>query len=430
MMVTAVGSGGCSKEVAEYPASQVFEFKNPLAITAQSLAFSPDGRLLAVGLAGTLGCGKPEAEKRIEDAESERYYIGTGPCPPDVNGAVFVLNLASGKKTVAGMTLPEWVNSLAFTPDGKTLVAGIGSLGFDVTSSAGGHPSTISPSAGMVVFWNTKSWKRTGELRLPGAVLWVAISPNGELLATMSARPSSHNGTEVIVWNLSGRKKVTTFRLEGYPLTSAAIGPVRPLAFSSDSKFVAAMDTEWPRLMTSDRPYRHGEIVRDDPARVVVWNVETKAKAKSFVAGWSLGTSVTFSDDGRHLTVAVGGGMSVWDTKTWERERVDVCLGALGPLYDDLPFYFESSCDWNKGRRCGIVWGHTRSSHGNKHDDNELAALLISPARRTEGGRGEMRVIAMSADRKRVAVAGTGCEVGVWKMPDSSELRKLLPKKN
>lgn len=404
-------SCGCKfeKPVEDIPASQVFEIRDWGTICAQSLAFSPDSHLLAVGLAGPLGCGDLQGAALAEDCREKRYRLKFKATTQKTNGAVYVLDLDSDEKVVAGIMLPKWANSLAFSPDGATLVVGMGDLGLHPVAGPmywnSEYPS-ICPSTGQVIFWDTKTWQKTGELELPGAVVAIAIAPSGKWLATMSAKASAKRGVEVTIVDLPGRTKRCGFALDGYCLTPAISGPSQPLAFSPDSSFLAAIETQWYEVdpAKADR----------DPANVIVWSVNRDAVSKKLVVGPSPATSVGFSEDGQYLTVAADEGFAVWGTKAWKHERRDICHGVLGPLCEDSPLYLKPAWRWIEGARCEII-----SCQDGKE---KLAASLLSTTTRPDYFGGT-QVLAVSPDKKSLAAAGTGDEVCVWKMPDLSKYK-------
>jgi WD40 repeat protein len=122
-----------------------------------SLAFSPDGRLLAVGGAA-------------------------GPQAPGVE----VLNAATGTQVHKLEGQAGQVNALAFAPDGRTLAAGVFQYG------PGGGTS-------QVLLWELASGRTrcqfAGHL---GNVTCLAFSPDGRTLASGSA------DTSVLLWDLAG----------------------------------------------------------------------------------------------------------------------------------------------------------------------------------------------------------------------------------
>jgi WD40 repeat protein len=103
----------------------------------RSVAFSPDGKLLAAG---------------------NRYHT------------VRVWDVATKKeiKTLTGHMSDVW--SIAFSPDGKTLAAA----------------DTDWKKASKVKLWDTTTWKERGAIDVPGEILSIAYSPNGDWLAVGS----------------------------------------------------------------------------------------------------------------------------------------------------------------------------------------------------------------------------------------------------
>ncbi|THA47727.1 serine/threonine-protein kinase [Streptomyces sp. A1136] len=124
---------------------------------ARSVAFSPDGRILAVGYGS------------------------------DLKGAVDLFDVSSSFAPIAtlalGKTDPYGVTSLDFAPDGKTLFG----------------------SFGGVAVWDVAGRKRTATLADVNAhVQSVSISPDGKLIAGAASAYSQGGG--VTVWNLDSRK--------------------------------------------------------------------------------------------------------------------------------------------------------------------------------------------------------------------------------
>lgn len=121
----------------------LFNFANTLDILeggageVRSVAFSPDGKLLAAG--------NRYHTVRVWDVESKKEI-----------------------KTLAGHMSDVW--SIAFSPDGKTLAAA----------------DTDWKKASKVKLWDTTTWKERGAIDVPGEILSIAYSPKGDWLAVGS----------------------------------------------------------------------------------------------------------------------------------------------------------------------------------------------------------------------------------------------------
>ena len=153
--------------------------------TVESVAFSPDGKTLASGsfIDGTV---------RLWDVATRRQL-----------GSIFI------RPTGLAESVAFLVESVAFSPDGKTLAVG--------------------SDDGTVRLWDRTTRRQLGSpLTSPtGTVTSVAFSPDGKTLAA-----GSDDGT-VRLWDRTTRRQL------GSPLTSPT-GTVESVAFSPDGKTLAA----------------------------------------------------------------------------------------------------------------------------------------------------------------------------------------------
>jgi WD40 repeat protein len=231
-----------------------------------AIAFSPDGSTLAVG-----------GRKHTYSADfSQTSY----------SGVLELWNVATGKRIATLDTGADYsgvldalggVNSVAFSPNGKTL-------------AAGGNSTTTTQRGGVIVLWNVSS--RTRIRTLPtsanNGVNSVAFSPNGSLLASGGATRTgvAPSVGALEVWNTSDG---TLFE----SLKTAANESIASVAFAPDGKTLAAggQSHRDPNSPFSDI---HGVAE--------LWNVSTGALLRSFgVAARTAVTAVAFSPDGKTL---------------------------------------------------------------------------------------------------------------------------------
>ena len=192
-----------------------------------SLAFSPDGRIVASG---------SRDEIQLWDVVNQRHF-----------------------KTLKGHK--GRIFSLAYSPDGKTLASG-----------AEDHT---------VILWKTATGNNTATFQHSSEVFSVAFSPSGETLAAVA-------GNSVNVWNLSTKKKVATLKNSKH--VSVAI-------YSLDgTTLVSGVD-----------------------GGATLWDVRTRKKVATFKhKGW-IG-SIAYSPDGSMLATAAVGrfGGTYGTVKLWE----------------------------------------------------------------------------------------------------------------
>jgi WD40 repeat protein len=281
-----------------------------------AIAFSPDGKVLAVGYDNgavgfwSLGEGRlSRLTKVLRDSVTDVAFSmdGKSLVSGSEDGTAKVWEAVTGKlkMTLRGHQAP--VESVAFAPDGKTL-------------ATGGGDSTVR-------IWDTATWSQKRVLQEDAGpeareeppialrVIDVAFSPDGKWLAaghrvTYRGEPmQSADYVSVTSTRTWKRKHALCYLTE-------VIDRVRSVAFSPDSRFLIA---------GHDRSGAGGRIERWDVGsgerQTLVKDVEPGIDTAAFALG---GTAV--------VIVGVGPEASLWDTKTGKRIATLACSNTTGAL--------------------------------------------------------------------------------------------------
>jgi WD40 repeat protein len=248
--------------------------KDPFTRSRHSFAadaLSPDGRLLATG--GWSGCHVRELAtgRELPVSKSRRNLVNCVAFSPDgrclaegVSGGVWLLNLQPTPPFTTLHARPK-LRGLAFSPDSRSLAAS-GDRRLEVWDVA---------SRQAVAAWQAHEHDIYG----------VAFSPDGKLLATAA------DDNLVKLWDAAAHTNLATL--------PAHRAWVRSLCFSPDGRLLATID---------------GRAVR-------FWEAATWQEGAPPLALDPGSRAIAFSPDGRHFAAAaVGGIVTVWDTRSWKEE--------------------------------------------------------------------------------------------------------------
>jgi WD40 repeat protein len=272
-----------------------------------SVAFSPDGKVLAAGVRGKKSRVmlwdvdqwtrlQPEPLAVPEGivwsiAFSHDGKLAAGLDDAKIRGGVVLWDAAQWTRLQPGhLPVPEGrLKCIAFSPDGKTLATGL----------------QILPKAGAVVLWDMRQSIRirTELQHVPDlAIDGVVSSPDGKSQAKVATEAQAKTGSGVLLWDAT---KQTEQEAKLLPVSE---GGISSIAFSHDSEILAA-----------------GFGSGDMPGGVVLWDVAERARIRPRALEVHEGgvSSIAFSRDNKTLAAGVrgrsGDGIVLWDVAGWTR---------------------------------------------------------------------------------------------------------------
>jgi len=352
----------------------------------ESVAFSPDGKILASAIGGTLGAGTV----RLWDVATHQQ-IGS-PLTGGSGGVSSVAFSPDGKILASGTgdgTVRLWdvathqqigsplpagsggVGSVTFSPDGKILAGG----------------STLGNNEGIVQLWDVATHQQIGRA-LPGSsgdVRSVAFSPDGKTFAS-----GNDDGT-VRLWDVATHQQI------GSPLNGSG-GVVYSVAFSPDGKTLASATgvTGLSALGV---------------ATVRLWDVDSQQQLGSPLTGLAGAVySVTFSPDGKIFASGnADGTVRLWDVATSRQQIGSPLAGPVGPVRSVA--FSPDGKTLASGNADGTerLWDVATRQQIGSPLAGPLPGLLGQPsgdAVRVPGSGGIVTSVAFSPDGKTLASAG------------------------
>ena len=359
-----------------------------------------------------------QAYERFHTLQAESALIQASQQPLDYQ-------LASGSPVV---------DSVAFSPDGKTLAAGgdDGHVGlWDVATgrrttpldegspvdslafSPGGKTLAVGDAGGYIGLWDVATGQQTTPLDEGSPVNSVAFSPGGKTLAV------GDDDGNVGLWDVATGQQTTAPLDEG--------SPVESVAFSPDGKTLA---------------------VGDYGGHVGLWDVATGQQTTAPLDEGSPVESVAFSPDGKTLAVGdYGGHVGLWDVATGQQTTAPLDEGssvksvafsrdgntlAAGDDDGDVGLW-----DVATGRRAAtlaegssvycVAFSRDGKTLAAGDYDGDVGLWDVATGRQTtpldEGS--PVHSVAFSPDGKTLAVGDTGGHVGLWDVATGQQIVTL-----
>jgi WD40 repeat protein len=415
---------------------------------AHSVAFSPDGKILAAGRGGRvflwdLGSGEEIARSRSKDFDIKALTVsadGKTVAMSDDRGGVRWWDVTTG------VTAPgKWKGPIAYSPDEKSMAfasrSGVWLLGADVAKQVqtlakpGQDPLALSPNGKVVVTsdkdGNLQVWDRAlgKELRRFGRILSgqqdVILAPDGKTLAVRGysgqlflgdvvtgklswlSRSEHHGRFHDVAFSPDGKRMATasedsrvrlwdtTTKTELHPIEGAGSGALC-ICLSPDGKTLASLAKLWTRNSDTVRLWEPatGKLIRQLDA--------PKDGAISCAA---------FSPDSTVL------GVGVEDSNCYSVLLWETATGKLLRRGDEQKTPIDFIVFAPDGKT--FAWG------GADHKVHITRVASGKDCRRFEGHEDRVDTAAFSPDGKLLVTAGSDHTVRVWDVSSGKELHRL-----
>jgi RNA polymerase sigma factor (sigma-70 family) len=347
-----------------------------------ALTFSHDGRTVAAaGNDCRIRLWEAATGKELQPAAGDASRTLTAAFSPDgrlvatggMDGAVRLWEATTGRLLHRCGSHGGWVNRVAFTPDGRRLLsAGMDSTlrawdtatgqelrritGFasdtftaGIAVGADGRTATARGADNTVRSWDLDTGREVRRLSVAGRSLQLALSPDGQTLATAASGEREETtirlwdwpaGTERKSWAAPNRHaSALAFSRDGTVLALAGRGGEPPKVFN------AATGREWPLTGLPTGGSVEAAAFSLDGRRLAlagtrvpvgVWELATGQPCRRWETGQFAVFALDFSPDGRTLVSANGDGTAlVWDLSDHVPPR-DLSAEDLDQLGRDL----------------------------------------------------------------------------------------------
>jgi WD40 repeat protein/uncharacterized caspase-like protein len=413
--ILASGSGDRTIKLWEVASGRELRSLEGRIFGAYSVAFSPDGKMLASETDDeTIKLWEVASGRELRSLvghSADIYLVAFSPdgkllASGSKDRTIKLWEVASGRvlRSLVGHTLD--VRSVAFSPDGKLLASG--------------------SSDDTIKLWEVESGRVLRSLgKHTTGVVSVAFSPDGKMLASGNG---NYPHSTIKLWEVESGRELRS--LVGHTNAVASV------AFSPDGKVLASGSYD---------------------GTIKLWEVESGRELRSLegqTKGVVIGAvnSVAFSPDGKML--ASGNGTFDGTIKLWEVESGRELRSLEGHARGVESFAFSpdgkilaSASDDNtvklweigSGRRMRSLKGHTRrvlsvafspdgkllASGSHDHTIKLWEVESGRELRALEGHNAHIYSVAFSPDGKMLASGGYDSTVRLWEVASGRELRSL-----
>ncbi len=379
---------------------------------ARSVAYSPDGKLLALSgtnynlkiVDATTGRQILDLYRRHKDPyvwcvafspDGKRLASATGEFGNASDPDIQICEVATRREIVRFNGHTAGIFSLSFSPDGKHLAS--------------------SSKDKTVRIWDTTTGTETFNVTTASLPLGVAFSPDGRRIATCTdSFPLLGKPGELKIWDVAEKKEILDFKGHN--------GRIFCIAFSPDNKFLASGGADGVKLWdpNSGKLVRSiagggecvafssdGKRIASGDGAVRIWDTATGKEISTYKGTLGRVTSVAFRPDGQRIAAADEWMVKVWDTATTQKP--------LSP-YTGFDSWYTSTAFSPDGKRL-IAAGHGPI----RVWDTTTGAELL----KVKTGDKPVLCLAISPDGTRLALGGEDTTIKLLDAITGAQIRLL-----
>ncbi|MDE0484042.1 MAG: WD40 repeat domain-containing protein [Candidatus Poribacteria bacterium] len=423
--------------------------------SAGSMAFSPDGKTLAVASDGEIALWDPETAqpKFILTENGTFYYLMFSPDGRTLaargkvwrnESGIFLFNIDTTDVQKCGLRhfLPAHkpvVNSIVFSPDGQTLASGYERENIRLWDVSSGNVKQVF----------------TGH-PYPLWIQSVAFSPNGKTLASLSiSTQSSASKAEILLWDATTGKYQVTLKGHGKAFGRSIPRHPNSIVFNSDGKTLISGSLDgkvrfWNAKTKARDSFFHGlrgAIFGHDKATlkgnkdhvlsialspdertlasgssdktICLWDVHNR-KLIATLEGHTEGIlTVTFSPDGSTLATGCrSGSIHLWNPTTGNHKT-----SLIGnDLFTDPPGLPRKKDDppnvtlWGRSAVTSLVFSPDGKTllNGNSDGTIHFWDMSTQQIKSTYSGHSGLNSLALSPDGRTLASGSSDGTVLIW----------------
>ncbi|WZP01023.1 protein kinase [Isosphaeraceae bacterium EP7] len=430
-------------------------------VAARSLAFSADGKSLAVGgedrSITIRDLVRRESRDKLRSHSASIWGLAFSPNSRRLAAASFdntitLWDVETGRleATLKGHSGP--INSLAYSPDGRSIASGSNDASVKLwsMSTEGADAPVASHSAGLVVV----AYSSDGQVLAAGCrdgriVIWSASS--GERIAQIDPAPENPSGH-------AGEVTAILYTPDGKTLISA--GEHSPIRFW-DAKTLTPQGSMGRSSPPGTKPKSYVSLALSsdatkllsgcDDGEVTLWGLAERAALSTYPGRSKTLSAVAISPDGRTLAAANGGNrIDLWDAAG---SRQDGGLDRAGSDFRSLAFTPDGKTLFSgdaEGRLINWDVGSKRARSVALAHTNHITSLAILDGGRTiasgarddmirlwdydsgelkstlKGHTGNVMSLAVSPDGMSLASASLDRSARIWRAATSAETRLWL----